>query len=530
LKKGYVCLVLHAHLPYIRHPEYEAFMEEYWLYEGMIETYIPLLNTFNNLLDKNIDYKITMSISPSLCEMFSDELLQKRFEKKLNDLIELSYKEIDRTLNTDYNKTALMYNKRLLLCRQIYNQYDKNLINGFKYFRNRNYIEIITCSATHAFMPLIYNKNILNAQIEIAVNNYYKYFKKKPLGIWNSECGYYPGIEEILKKHGIKYFFVDTHGILYADKKPKYGIFAPISCNNGVYVFGRDIDSGKQVWSATEGYPGNPVYRDFYRDIGFDLPLDYIAKYLHSPYGIRMMTGFKYHKITGNNVDKLPYNLDEALQKVEEHAKDFVSNRELQVKNLFNLIDKNPIIVSPYDAELFGHWWFEGPQFIEKIAEYIDESEILSMITPSEYLNIYPEAQIATPSISSWGYKGYMDVWLNQTNDWIYRHLHEASNRVIELSNKYFNEEDDMIKRVLNQMARELLVAQTSCWAFIISTGTTVEYAKKTLKDHLRRFNYFYEMIKKSEIDENFLKICETRTNIFDELDYRFFSDAHCYE
>ncbi len=527
MKNGFLCLVLHAHLPFVRHPEYESFMEEYWLFEGMIETYIPLLDVFGKLSDDNVDYKITMSISPPLCEMFSDGLLQERFSKKLDDLTELSQKELERTYNSQFYEVAGLYNERLKVCRKIYDSYGRNLINGFKAFQDAGKLEIITCSATHAFLPLVYDKNALNAQIEIAVKNYFKHFKRCPRGIWNSECGYYPGMEEILKKWGIKYFFVDTHGILYANKKPKYGIFAPLECENGVFVFGRDIESGKQVWSATEGYPGDGVYREFYRDIGYDLPLDYVAKYLHSPYGIRMMTGFKYYRITGRDAEKLPYEPQEALKKVEIHARDFVVNREKQAESIGKLIDRMPIVVSPYDAELFGHWWFEGPLFIEKTARLINDSGDISMITPYEYLKIYPESQVATPSLSTWGYKGYMDVWLNESNDWIYRHLHEASERMIEMANKYEPGQDELITRVLDQMARELLVAQTSCWAFIISTGTTVEYARKKINDHLKRFNLFYDLLSKNEIDLNFLINCESRTNIFNELDYRAFSDDH---
>lgn len=222
MSKGYLCLVLHAHLPFVRHPEHKSFMEENWLFEAVIETYIPLLKVFKSLIYDNIDFKITMSMSPSLCEMFADELLQDRFIKNIEKLIELSYKELQRTKNTDFYPTARMYNERLLDCYDLYiNKYNKNPINGFKYFQDLGKLEIITCGATHGFMPLLNNNNSMNAQVEVAVKNYYKHFGCYPKGIWNSECAYYPGIENIFKKWGIKYFFVDTHGILYAEKKTK---------------------------------------------------------------------------------------------------------------------------------------------------------------------------------------------------------------------------------------------------------------------------------------------------------------------
>lgn len=530
MASGYLCLQLHAHLPFIRHPEHEEFMEEDWFYEAVIETYIPMLQTYESLTNDGIDFRITMSITPPLCEMFADPLLQDRFVARLKELIELSEKELNRTKNSDFYNTALMYHNKLKSCYDVFvNKYNKNLINGFKHFQDIGKIEIVTCGATHGFMPLMnINKNAINAQIELAVKNYFKHFGRYPNGIWNAECAYYPGLEEILKKWGIRFFFVDTHGILYAEKRPKYGIFAPLYCRNGVAAFGRDVESSKQVWSADEGYPGDQDYREFYRDIGFDLPMDYIAPYVHSD-GIRVMTGFKYHRITGRNVEKQPYNPEWAQNKVRSHAANFKFNREKQVEYLSSIMDREPIIIAPYDAELFGHWWYEGPDFIRELCKEINSSDSVKMITPSEYLAKYPVNQVSTPSMSSWGNKGYMEVWLNSGNDWVYRHYHECADRMTELANKFPNESNELKRRVLNQMARELLIAQTSCWAFIMTTGTTVEYALKKVKSHLNRFLDFYNMITSGNIDTNYLSQCEWRDTIFQEIDYMAYSDEHLY-
>lgn len=527
MKRGYIALVLHAHLPFIRYPEYEVFLEENWFYEAMIETYIPLLNVFRRLLEHNVDFRITMTLSPTLCEMFSDHLLQERFINKLNKLIELSNKELDRTRGTVFYKTAEMYHINLKQCFDTFNYYNRNLINGFKEFQEKGNLEIITCSSTHAMLPLLnVCPNAINAQIEIAVKNYYKHFGRYPKGIWNSECAYYPGLEDFLDRWGIRYFFVDTHGILFAEKRPKYAVFAPLYCNNGVAVFGRDVESSKQVWSATEGYPGDSDYRDFYRDIGFDLNLDYIGPYIH-PNNIRVMTGFKYYRITGRNVEKEPYNPEWALDKVRTHAANFRFNREKQVEFLNEIMDREPIIVAPYDAELFGHWWYEGPEFIYNLCLEISKSEILSMITAPEYLKKYPVNQVSTPAMSTWGNKGYFEVWLNGSNDWIYKHLHECSIKMTEMANKNKECNSDIIIRVLNQMARELVIAQTSCWAFIMSTGTAVDFAKNKVKEHINRFLTLYNMIQSDNIDRVYLEKLEFSDTIFQEIDYHAYTDEH---
>ena len=294
---GFLALVLHTHLPYVRHPELDYVMEENWLYEVITETYIPLLTVFENLVDDKIPFRITISLSPTICSMLADKLLQERYIRHLDKLIDLAKKELKRTKNNaQFNKTAHMYYDKFKHCRRVFiDHYKGNLIRAFSQLQQSGHLEIITCSATHGYLPNMQgNPNAVKAQIEVAINSYQSFFGKKPLGIWLPECGYYPGIEKILHNAGIKYFFTDTHGIVFADPRPVYGVFAPIYCNGThVAAFGRDIESSKSVWSSKEGYPGDPEYRDFYRDIGFDLDFDYVKPYI-DPMGIRIHTGIKY--------------------------------------------------------------------------------------------------------------------------------------------------------------------------------------------------------------------------------------------
>ena len=153
---------------------------------------------------------------------------------------------------------------------------------------------------------------------------------------------------------------------MHADKVPKYGVYAPLYCSreSRVAAFGRDIESSRSVWSAEVGYPGDFRYREFYRDIGYDLPFEYIKDFIQSN-GLRKNTGIKYYRITGKDCPKEPYNPEAAMDAAGEHSGNFMFNREKQIEYLASVMDRPPIIVSPYDAELFGHWWYEGPMFIE---------------------------------------------------------------------------------------------------------------------------------------------------------------------
>ena len=526
MKKGFVALILHAHLPFVRHPEYEYFLEENWFYEAVVETYIPLLTVLEKLVNDKVPFRITISLSPPLLNMLSDPLLQKRTTRYIEKLIELSEKEIIRTKKEPkFNRLAKIYNEKF---KKIYSflteKYKLNLINAFKKMQDEGVVELITSAATHGYLPLLsINKKAVKAQVMVGAKEYERFFGKKAHGIWLPECAYEPGLEQFLAEANFSYFFTDTHGILFATPRPKYGVFAPVLTPSKVAAFGRDTEVSKQVWSAKEGYPGDYNYRDFYRDIGFDLDLEYIRPYIH-PMDIRIPTGIKYYKITGKTDNKLPYDPDAGIEKAAEHAGNFMFNREKQVEYLYSILKREPIIVAPYDAELFGHWWYEGPIWIEFLfRKTAYEQKTFSFITPGDYLDRFKKLQIATPSMSSWGYKGYHEVWLNGTNDWIYPHLHKAADIMVEMANIYKDTSDPIIVRALNQAARELLLAQSSDWAFIMTTGTDVSYAKRRVKEHILNFLDLTEAVKKNNINLEKLEKIEEKNNIFPEIDFRVY-------
>jgi len=522
MNKGYLCLVLHGHLPFVRHPEHEDFLEEDWLYEGITETYIPLILVFERLLDDKIDFRITMTLSPTLISMLADLLLQERYLKHINRLIELAHREIERTSwQPNFQSLAIMYLNQFCQARDTFERYKRNLVSAFKNFQDAGKLEIVTCAATHGYLPLMeVCRESVRAQVKVAASHYESVFGRKPKGIWLPECGYQPGQDVILKEAGIRYFFSDSHGVLHGTPRPKYGVFAPVYCKGtGVACFSRDLESSKQVWSSIEGYPGDYNYREFYRDIGFDLEYDYIRPYIH-PDGVRINTGIKYYRITGSD-NKEPYIPAWAQDKAAEHAGNFMFNRQKQIEYLYDFMQKKPIIVSPYDAELFGHWWYEGPMWLDFLIRKIAfDQDQMRLITASEYLAENPRNQVITPSLSSWGWKGYSEMWLQGPNDWIYRHLHSASERMAELA-KNFPNADGLLKRALNQALRELLLAQSSDWAFIMATGTHTSYAVRRTKDHLLRFTRLYEDIKSNSIEEDWLADIEYKDNIFPNIDYR---------
>src|SRR5512137_3024105 len=153
---GYLSLHLHAHLPFVRHPEHEDFLEEDWLYEAITETYIPLLWVYEKLVDDGIDFRITMSMTPTLLSMLTDGLLQDRYSKHINKLIELSHKEIERTSwQPHFQRLAIMYLNHFCRARDTFEKYHRNLVLAFKNLQDLGKLEIITCGATHGYFPLM---------------------------------------------------------------------------------------------------------------------------------------------------------------------------------------------------------------------------------------------------------------------------------------------------------------------------------------------------------------------------------------
>lgn len=286
MEKGSLSLILHSHLPFVRHPEYPEFLEEDWLFEAITETYIPFITIFEKLLNDRVPFRITLSITPTLAAMLSDPLLQRRYLEHIERLIELAEKEVHRTRSQpEFHSTARMYLDRFREARTVFNdRYRRNLLAAFRAFQEEGSVELMTSAATHGFLPLMaVHPNAVRAQVEIGAREYERHFGRRPRGIWLPECGYYPGLEEHLAASGLQYFIVDSHGLLHAVPRPKYALYAPIYTPAKVAAFGRDVESSKQVWSAEEGYPGDFVYRDFYRDIGFDLDLDYVRPYIPEP-------------------------------------------------------------------------------------------------------------------------------------------------------------------------------------------------------------------------------------------------------
>src|SRR6266852_214380 len=401
--RGSLALVLHAHLPFVRHPEHERFLEEDWLFEAITETYIPLLRMMQRLVNNRVPFKLTISLTPTLCEMLQDELLRQRYVKHVDLLIDLAARERKRNRNhPKLRELAEFYFDMFSETRRFFvDEWKCDLLAAFGQLRETGALEIIACAATHGLLPLIeqQSREAARAQVLIGRDAYVDLFDVDPAGFWLPECAYAPGLETILQEANVRWFILDAHGLLFGNPRPRRAIYAPCYTAAGPAAFARDRDSSRQVWSAEEGYPGDPAYREFYRDIGFDLPIEHLGPVAR---GGRKFSVVMYHRITGRRDEKQLYDRAAAENAAAKHASHFLEQRRHQIREIseFGL---DPVVVVPFDAELFGHWWFEGPRFLEQFIRQAADDPDLWLSTPSEYLAAHPTEQIVEPAASTWG-------------------------------------------------------------------------------------------------------------------------------
>ena len=521
--------MLHAHLPFVRHPEYADALEERWLFEAISETYLPLLSVIQTWRRDGIDFRLTLSLSPPLVAMLRDPLLATRYRAHLESQAELARSEVVRTRwLPEEQPAARHYQGRFAALLALHESIRGDVAGAFAHEARREgpgQLELITCTATHGFLPLLQAQPAaVRAQVRLGVAHHRQHFDAPPAGLWNAECGYYPGLHREFAAAGLGYFFVDSHALLGGNSAPRRGVYAPVVCPSGIAAFARDPLTSHEVWSSVVGYPADPLYREFYRDIGHDLEFEYIRPYLHES-GMRLDTGLKYHRVTGTVGlgGKSAWNPAAAARRALQHGDLFIRRRIAQCVQLGAGLDRPPLIVAPFDAELFGHWWYEGPLFLDRAMRRAAApgSPVLP-VTPSQYLDLYPLNEPREPGYSSWGEGGYAGVWLDPAAEWIYRGLHAAAQRLGKLAAEHAGTADPRLHRTLNQMTRELLLAQSSDWAFMMKMKTAAQYAEQRTRAHLDAFEKL-RLSLHSGADPDYLADLEHRNNIFPHLQFEIF-------
>ena len=551
-KKGYFTLVLHSHLPYVRLAGRWPHGEE-MVHEALAETYIPLLNALYDLKAEGVEPRLAIGLTPILLEQIADPGVLEHFDLYLAERTELAREDVERHREGHLHYLANYYLEWYTdVARSFEERYGRDLVAAFRRLQDEGNLDIITSAATHAYLPLVARDSTIYAQLKTGVASYLRRFGRVPRGVWLPECGYRPaykhengvpyvkpGLEEFLADLNLFYFFTDTHvtegskliGKAAGDAVGPYGAIPlrkaaervdrrpraerrttmrPYYVRaSKVAVYGRDARTGLQVWSAAHGYPGDFLYREFHR------------KDDHS--------GLQYWRITGAGVDlgqKKLYDPHPAFRLVLDHAKHFAGLVHERVREHAAQSEVPGVVVSAYDTELFGHWWFEGIAWLKEVLRELAASEEVGLITADEYLRQYPPDEVLAVPESSWGSGGGHWTWLNPGTDWMWPQIHEAELKMERLVEAHPSASGDLA-RLLDQAAREALLLESSDWPFLISTGQAKEYATGRFQQHVARFNRLALAAQSGHLSEQnrrFLALLEEVDNPFPAIDYRHFA------
>ncbi len=490
---GDLAIVLHAHLPYVRSSE-PGSLEEDWYFQALQECYLPLLAVLEAAAaDPHQAPRLTLGLSPTLLSLLADRALNARFLPWLTIRLAL-LEHAPAELSAGAADLSLQINT----VADLWKACAGDLVSRFRRLQQQGVLDLITCAATHGYLPLLRAvPEAVRAQLRTAVREHERQLGERPLGIWLPECAYYEGLDQQLVNCGLRYSLLDAHGVLHALPRPRYGVYAPICSRAGVAFFARDSTATLPVWSASQGYPGDGVYREFHRDLGWDLPDGVLEQ---AGITSRRPLGLKLHRVSGPGTalqDKQPYEPAAAAARVEQHAIDYLQGRGLELNSLAGAMERRPLLVAPFDAELFGHWWFEGPRFLAALFRQASAHGV-ALVHLREVLSRGESLQVCRPSPSSWGQGGYHTYWLNDTNAWVVPQWQRASQAMVRrVSQGVANHRQ---RELLDQAGRELLLAQSSDWSFILRAGTTTDLARERIERHLDRFWRLIGAIEKGTI------------------------------
>ncbi len=510
-------LLLHAHLPYCRRPDHPGSLEENWFFEALTESYLPFVRMLDRLQSDGVAARLTLSLSPTLLCLLRDEHLLKRYRDRLAAVEKIARREARTGDFKDAAGWQASFFEETL--RTWDGRCGGDLLAVLREYADAGRIELATTAATHAFLPAFQGRpDIVETQVRVGLDMFEDIFGFLPSFFWLPECGYFPGLETPLKAAGIRAFGLEHHGITRARPPSETGVHAPLRCPNGVVALARDREISRRVWSAREGYPGHPHYREFHRDRIHELPESALGEWMVES-GVRLPSGLKYWRVSEPGREKAFYDPKAASKQAEEHAEHFL-NELRKVARAHGSATPAPLWFAPFDAELFGHWWFEGPIWLESLFRAMATQDTVVAVSASEAAARYVRCPQGIPAPSSWGNRGDYSQWINRETDWIYPVLFDSHSRLMKLIEHRADgaATGSPYDRALRQTARTLLLAQASDWPFMMTTGTAADLANNQMERLFSRLERLCADLENGTIDSSFLCECEALDGAFPGL------------
>ena len=544
--------VLHSHIPYVMHHGQWPH-GEHWLYEAAVETYLPLIQQLERCVADGIRPAITIGLTPVLVEQLESDRFKAGFVDYLETKVTAAEKDISLCEASGETDMAALGRMWMMFYQDALDRFtgslDGSIVGRFRKLQDTGAIEILTSNATHGYMPLLSRDDCVSAQVKAGVATYQKYFGRDPQGIWMPECAYRPaghwqnpvfpeqsgwrkGVDDILVENGFQYTMIDSPLLgnaslmgVYEDKPVEMGElryertpYVPYRLASGLQLFVRDHITGYQVWSRHQGYPGDGSYLEFHK--------------------MKDTSGIKYWRITGPDAelgDKVVYDPAKAAEMVRKHAAHFaglVAQLGLNFRNSHGL---SSMLVSPFDAELFGHWWFEGPEWMRRmLTEMVTRTDVRpacchEMAERGEYADV-----IRLPE-GSWGENADHSVWFNDKTRFIWEALYLLEERFTTVlgQGRHLLQPDSVFHEVMKEAGIALFLAQASDWPFLIHTGGAVDYAEERFTGHVKQVKDLLDKGETlvgggtlSDVDRDAIAEMARKNNVFRDLDLNWWLDA----
>lgn len=518
---GTFLLALHSHLPFVRGAGRWPHGEE-WVHEAILGTYLPLLVALHDLREDRVPYRITIGLTPTLLEQLSHAEIKARFLEYIDEQIVRADRDRGDAAGTaERREVARHYARSSRDLREAFLlRFGSDLPAAFADLAATGHVEILTSGATHGYLPLL-DERSARRQLSVGIATTLRLTGIEPTGIWLPECAYRPGLERLLQEHGIDHFFTDAP--LLAPAAPARRLpdpavvwpsgqaisgdladAAPATASadvsrpylvgeSRVAAFARHPRIASQVWSADLGYPGDPAYREFHRKDD--------------------RSGLRYWRVTDRRTDlgaKEPYDLVRAMERVRAHALHFAESVREELAEARERTGTSPIVVATFDSELFGHWWYEGVDWLALVLR--DLADLTS--TAAAVLSSTPPSTGIALREGSWGKDSDHSTWLNAETQWMWHELRRMARDLAALGPTT----GDVRARAARQAVRELLLAQSSDWPFLVTTGQAGEYASERFRTHAGRFDRALAIARHgTTADESELRTLERVDDVFPE-------------
>jgi 1,4-alpha-glucan branching enzyme len=509
---------------------------EDWLYEAAAETYLPLLSTIDECAFLNGNPRLTLGLTPVLLEQLATDYFRAGFERYLQDRVQRARSDHAEFKGRGEQHMAWLASQWKDFYTGLGEQFeaiDRDIPRAFAERCRRGYVEVLTSNATHAYMPLLLEDSSIRAQMRAGVGSSERILGFRPRGMWLPEGGYRPdgqwwpavawggarnrrGIEHFVADEGITHFFVESHLIEQSRSEwLRNGQWRKVTWDEAVNhaergwrsvhepdwvasdgtnsqraaAFARDPEICKQVWSGVCGYPANGVYLEF-----------------HKKHGQRR--GLRYWKITATGIDlggKDLYYPDDVTGKIHEHAKHFCEQVKNRLRAYRDRTGRHGVVAACFDAELFGHWWFEGPRFLRDVMLTLNADPEVDLCTAGEFLSAHPPDKVVALPAGSWGEGGDHRVWANDKVAWMWEIEYRCEGLFGKLTYNLPWRTRPALRQVLEKAARQLLLLQASDWPFVITRGQAVDYGIKRFMQHVSRFECLADIAEKLGEDQTYL-------------------------